>query len=38
MKKYTISTETLFNILSGFDNEEEYVPLEYCGYIQKENA
>ena len=22
-------------LLTGFDNEEEYVPLEYGGYIQK---
>lgn len=36
MKKYTVSTATLFNVLTGFDNEEEYVPLEYGGYIQKE--
>lgn len=36
MKKYTISTKTLFNVLTGFDNEEDYIPLEYEGYIQKE--
>lgn len=36
MKKYTINTATLFDTLTGFDNEEEYVPLEYGGYIQKE--
>lgn len=36
MKEYTVSTAMLFNILTGFDNEEEYVPLEYGGYIQKE--
>ena len=36
MKKYIINTATLFNVLTGFDNEEEYVPLEYGGYIQKE--
>ena len=35
MKRYTISTATLFDVLTGFDKEEEYVPLEY-GYIQKE--
>lgn len=36
MKEYTVSTATLFNALTGFYNEEEYVPLEYGGYIQKE--
>lgn len=36
MKEYTVSTAMLFNTLTGFDNEEEYVPLEYGGYIQKE--
>lgn len=36
MRKYTISTATLFDVLTGFDKEEEYVPLEYEGYIQKE--
>lgn len=36
MKKYVINTATLFNVLAGFDNEEEYVPLEHEGYIQKE--
>lgn len=36
MKKYIINTATLFNVLTGFDNEEEYVPLEHEGYIQKE--
>lgn len=35
-KKVTVSLETLFNVLSGFDNEEEYIPLEHDGYIQKE--
>ena len=36
MKKYTISTSTLFDALTGYDHEEEYVPLEHGGYIQKE--
>ena len=36
MKEYTVSTATLFNTLTGFVNEEKYVPLEYGGYIQKE--
>lgn len=36
MKQYTISTAALFDALTGLDNEEEYVPLEYGGYIQKE--
>lgn len=36
MKEYTVNTAILFNALTGFDNEEEYVPLEYGGYIQKE--
>ena len=35
-KKITVSLETLFNVLSGFDNEEEHIPLEHDGYIQKE--
>lgn len=33
-KKVTVSLETLFNVLSG--NEEEHIPLEHDGYIQKE--
>lgn len=36
MKKYIINTITLFDVLTGFDSEEEYIPLEYEGYIQKE--
>ena len=36
MRKYTISTATLFNVLTRFDNEEEHVPLECEGYIEKE--
>lgn len=38
MKKYTISTSTLFNTLTGTgsDHEDEYVRLEYGGYIKKE--
>lgn len=36
MKRYSISTKTLFENLTGFDSEEDYVPLEYNGYIQKE--
>ena len=36
MKKYKISTATLYDVLTGYDHEEEYVPLEYGGYIQKE--
>lgn len=36
MKEYILNTVQLFNVLTGFDNEEEYVPLEYGGYIQKE--
>lgn len=35
MRKYVINTATLFNVLTGFDNEE-YVSLEHEGYIQKE--
>ena len=33
-KKVTVSLETLFNVLSC--NEEEHIPLEHDGYIQKE--
>ena len=36
MKKYTINTAALFDVLAGFNKEEEYVPLKYGGYIQKE--
>ena len=36
MKEYTINTATLFDVLTGFDKEEEYVPLEYEGYVEKE--
>lgn len=38
MKKYTISTSTLFNTLTGTgsDHEDEYVRLEYGGYIKRE--
>lgn len=36
MKQYTINKKALFEILTGFDSDEDYVPLEYNGYIQKE--
>lgn len=36
MKQYTISTSALFDVLTDFDNEEEYVQLECEGYIEKE--
>lgn len=36
MKKYTISTSTLFDTLAGSDHEKEYISLEHGGYIQKE--
>lgn len=34
-KKVTICLEVLFNRLTGYDTEEDYVPTQY-GYIQKE--
>ena len=34
-KRVTICLEALFNSLTGYDTEEEYVDTEY-GYIQKE--
>jgi hypothetical protein len=34
-KKVTVCLEVLFNRLTGYDTEEDYVPTEY-GYIQKE--
>lgn len=34
-KKVAVCLEALFNRLTGYDTEEDYVPTEY-GYIQKE--
>lgn len=34
-RKVTICLEVLFDKLTGYDTEEDYVPTEY-GYIQKE--
>ena len=36
MKKYTISTAMLFEVITIFEANAEYAPLEYGGYIQKE--
>lgn len=35
MNTVTVCLEALFNKLTGYDDEEDYVPTEY-GYIQKE--
>lgn len=34
--EYTICLQSLFDALTGYDPEEDYVPLEVEGYIQKE--
>ena len=34
--EYTICLQSLFDALTGYDSEEDYVPLEVEGYIQKE--
>lgn len=34
--EYTICLQPLFDALTGYDPEEDYVPLEIEGYIQKE--
>ena len=36
-KRFSICLSGLFAVLTGFDDEEEYVPTKY-GYIQKETA
>lgn len=36
MKKYTVSTATLFDALTDFNTEEECALLEYGGHIEKE--
>ena len=36
MKNYVVSLVTLFNVLTGFNKEEECVSLECEGYIEKE--
>ena len=36
MKKYTVSTATLFDALTDFNTEEECAFLEYGGHIEKE--
>ena len=34
--EYTICLQSLFDVLTGYDPEEDYAPLEVEGYIQKE--